>query len=616
MATSPRPGIIQLDHPNVYQAAKQAQQDDWVRRGINLAGDFFQERNRDIRYRRASGKNDDRYTTEDLVKQGLPKAWEGALGLLKAPFTEDVVTEKSYEDGVKTERPLFQGEMSQEDPFSGGMSREHTMSLAEPEPSGAVAVSFPTTVVGKDRVVEPSRREVGGKVDWDFPNKGYKTEFPTTVVGAPSTLKAPSAQPVGQKAPETPQNDAGATNDKVPDGMLQSPDWSEMYRLDPKRAEYDWNRTYQEQEKQRATKRESDSAKVRTQGLLKEVASDFANLSPGDQAAWDSTRANWISMDPNLAQFIPEVSNQDSWDRVQSQGGLSKNVAPKGEFARRKYVEDQVKQATFLSQTARASGKYSEADFYANKALEMQSQLDGKVTDKETVDSIVARYAADIAPLIKATTKDRIADATALYAKISTEIGEGAKLEQVKAAIKAKLDEEKAGKGSATEYSDEQQRSLGAQYSEQAKDLVKVKNKIVALKSTLEKIPAGAARIAAKELQGDVLAESEFSSYKNSDPIVQAFSNLANKLAGVSYITSADALTLVNALIEKYNSEASDYITAVKGVKDSYKNTQVSTVTRASLGGVKPPPGGSATKTDAKGRKYTVDSNGKRNYIK
>lgn len=249
MATSPHPGVIQLEHPNVYQAAKQAQQDDWIRQGLKTAGDWIAERNKDILYKRAMGKADDRRTSKEAIADTASSAWEGiksgassAWDLLKAPFIEDVVTEKSYEEGVKTERPLFQGEMSQEDPFSGGMSREQTMSLAESEPSDAVAVSFPTTVVGKDRVVEPSRREVGGKVDWDFPNKGYKTEFPTTVVGAPSVLKAPYTQPVGQKAPETPQNDAGATNDKVPEGMLQAPDYSEMYRLDPNRATFDYTR--------------------------------------------------------------------------------------------------------------------------------------------------------------------------------------------------------------------------------------------------------------------------------------------------------------------------------------------------------------------------------------
>ena len=43
MANSPRPGVIQLNHPNVYMAAKEAQKDDWVRRGLDLAGNAIQE---------------------------------------------------------------------------------------------------------------------------------------------------------------------------------------------------------------------------------------------------------------------------------------------------------------------------------------------------------------------------------------------------------------------------------------------------------------------------------------------------------------------------------------------------------------------------------------------
>ena len=314
MANSPRPGVIQLDHPNVYMAAKEAQKDDWLRRGINLTGDLageaLQKRNQDIRYRRAAGLDEDRRTNGevagDLAKgtwegvkklgSGLASVGEGAWGLLKAPFTEDVVTEKSYEEGVKTERPLFQGEMSQEDPFSGGMSREQTMSLAEPEPSDAVAVSFPTTVVGKDRVVEPSRREVGGKVDWDFPNKGYKTEFPTTVVGAPSTLKAPSAQPVGQKAPETPQNDAGATNDKVPEGMLQSPNWSEMYHLDPERAKYDWTR------EREGTALALDAAKLAQEAGQASSLEELQQLWKDNTRALDTARKNQDSVGMKMYQ--------------------------------------------------------------------------------------------------------------------------------------------------------------------------------------------------------------------------------------------------------------------------------------------------------------------------
>lgn len=330
MANSPRPGVIQLDHPNVFMAAKEAQKDDWLRRGITLTGDIAGEaltkRNQDIRYRRAAGLDDDRRTNGEVagdlangawegVKKlgsGLASVGEGAWGLLKAPFTEDVVTEKSYEEGVKTERPLFQGEMSQEDPFSGGMSREQTMSLAEPEPSDAVAVSFPTTVVGKDRVVEPTRREVGGKFDWDFPNKGYKTEFPTTVVGAPSALKAPDVQPADQKAPETPQNDAAGQKDKVPEGMLRAPNWSEMYRIDPKRAKFDYGRA--QNEAVLAQKEEAAQAKMELMQAKMEAKANTATSLDELQQLWKD----------NQRGLVQARKDQDKTSAAMYQGNIDR----------------------------------------------------------------------------------------------------------------------------------------------------------------------------------------------------------------------------------------------------------------------------------------------------
>lgn len=351
MATSPHPGVIQLDHPNVYMAAKEAQKENWLRRGLDITGDLIQKRNQDVRYRRAAGLDEDRSTAGELAEKGIGKVWEGAKtlgsgiasvgegawGLLKAPFTEDVVTEKSYEEGVKTERPLFQGEMSQEDPFSGGMSREKTMSLVEPEPSDAVAVSFPTTVVGKDRVVEPSRREVGGKFDWDFPNKGYKTEFPTTVVGAPSTLKAPSAQPVSQKAPEAPQNDAGAINDKVPDGMLRAPNWSEMYRLDQKRAEYDWGRERDlmaDETRQKTAGRNVQAMKKANaehdipirQEMEEKAISLFEDVRSG---ALDKNSSEYVSRRGELGLLNAKLYspyNKTSFDKLLSEGVVDRSL--------------------------------------------------------------------------------------------------------------------------------------------------------------------------------------------------------------------------------------------------------------------------------------------------
>jgi hypothetical protein len=157
------------------------------------------------------------------------------------------VVEKSYEEGEKIESPIFQGEMSREyiptvstgetsieDVFAPNMSR-----LQAPIEESGTRVEFPTTVVGKDKTILPARREVGGKFDWAFPNHGYETEFPTTVVGAPSSEQKHTQEPDSPVAStEQPSQKMQAP------GTLRSPSeaWSEMYRLNPDRATFDWNR--------------------------------------------------------------------------------------------------------------------------------------------------------------------------------------------------------------------------------------------------------------------------------------------------------------------------------------------------------------------------------------
>lgn len=234
MATSPRPGIIQLDHPNVYMAAKEAQKDDWLRQGLDIFGNAIQERNRDIRYRRASGKDDDRYTTEDLVKQGLPKAWEGAKalgsgiasvaegawGLLKAPFTDEEQAPTVTED-YRTE-----------------VGEKTTSPLAE---TPTDIIDRPEQILNAPKTVS----EVDGLPSTQTAEPGVKVSFPMTVAGTVERSNLPDTvipKPAAQ-APDQEQAQAS-----VPQGMLQSPDWSEMFRLDPERAKYDWTRKQQQEE--------------------------------------------------------------------------------------------------------------------------------------------------------------------------------------------------------------------------------------------------------------------------------------------------------------------------------------------------------------------------------
>ena len=237
MANSPRPGVIQLDHPNVYMAMKEAQKDDWLRRGINLTGDLAGEaltkRNQDIRYQRAAGDPEGykRRTNGEVVGDLANGAWEGAKrlgsgiasvaegawGLLKAPFTDDAPMSPTTSEDYRTE-----------------VGEKKTSPLAE---SPYDIIDRPDQLLNAPKVTT----EVDGLPSTQTAEPGVKVTFPMTVAGTVQRSSLPStAVPLpAKKAPEAPQN---AANGNVPEGMLQSPDWSEMFRLDPKRAEYDWGR--------------------------------------------------------------------------------------------------------------------------------------------------------------------------------------------------------------------------------------------------------------------------------------------------------------------------------------------------------------------------------------
>lgn len=219
MANSPRPGIIQLEHPNVYQAAKQAQQDDQLRQFLKITGDTIAKRNEDIRYNKAMGKADDRRTSKEAIADTASSAWEGiksgassAWDLLKAPFAEEVAPEdpKRSTEGEMLSAPILEtsGEKDAEDPLAGGMSRDRGMSLVPP--AQGMSLMAP------------------GEIS----QTGDRVSFPTTVVGEPSRPAATE-----QNAPAE-----GATGPAVASGMLQAPDYSEMYRLNPNRATFDYTR--------------------------------------------------------------------------------------------------------------------------------------------------------------------------------------------------------------------------------------------------------------------------------------------------------------------------------------------------------------------------------------
>src|SRR5574343_568380 len=259
MATTPRAGIINLNFKDVSQMAQNIADNDPWKLGIETAGKILTDREKHILYQRAlaDAQKKDRpedKTAGELIGAGIGKAgdafsWLGekagnGIDKLRALLPSDTI-EKSYEEGEmtedginvtfpttvvgkdkeierprrevgeKTESPIFQGEMSKEDadPFAGGMSREQTMSkLQAPESVMGTRVTFPTTL------------------------------------GSPATKEtAPETAPIaGAEVAQESDSPIGATEVKPQKikapRMTEMEAWSEMNRLDPQRAKFDYDR--------------------------------------------------------------------------------------------------------------------------------------------------------------------------------------------------------------------------------------------------------------------------------------------------------------------------------------------------------------------------------------
>ena len=324
---------------------------------------------------------------------------------------------------------------------------------------------------------------------------------------------------------------------------------------------------------------------------LKEVAAEFVNINPNDQDSWTSSRNNWLRLNEKLADYIPEAASQDAWDRIQTQGGFAKNVAPKGQFAKEKAIEDKIKQATWLSQSARASGNYSVANNEANRAIKLQAELDALRSETtliktENVDNVLLRYKNDIDALIKTTTKDRTPDTTELFSTISNDIGEGPLLSEVKSSIESQLTKEKAAKGGIQEYSDAQQKKKADDQADLVKFVREARRKIDAAESLYNsEIKNGAAALAAKALQGDVLAEAEFGRYGAGTTFNQLINNAKSKI-GLARETAPEVVkNLINSLIQIHNKEAKTYLDVMKNNKYASGDVKI----KPEFTGIKPP---------------------------
>ncbi len=293
MAISPRPGIINLDFKDVYQMAKDINENDPLRQAIRVGGQLISDRDRKIMYDRLlSG---DETAGGKTSAEALGDAWDW----LKQKGGD--VANKIYHVATT----VVPTEMQFASPFDQNTS------------DADVA----------NQVMEEVRTEEGKKRTLPLPTdiyegepttpvtEGTKTTFPTTAVR--QQMKSPQATmqeqaPVTAEKPQEPVSPVAPT--QVQSQTMQAPmapkqpmsdamRWSQMYSLNPERATFDWNRI--------APKGSGASSVV--QARLEhdaEIDKQIAGLST--QLRKDMLANGWTSTSPEFLERYGEIQELEA----------------------------------------------------------------------------------------------------------------------------------------------------------------------------------------------------------------------------------------------------------------------------------------------------------------
>ena len=266
MATTPRAGIINLDFKDTTQIGKNIHDNDpWgnlLATGIDVLGD----RERDILYRRALAQAQgleapDETSVGDLVTGAGKKIGEGASWLkdkwdrldIRSPF-EEKLSESTKTETPITETPSERGSREMigyapnKSPIETDKYRTNLKApeMADVEPNDEVSFGFNQDVGQGEEKASPiipfatgeqTPEQIGVKVD-------YGTSEPKTDY---TKLRSPFAMREKAEGSEAVSPVAGAEGT---DKKLETPDraksqmeaWSEMYRLKPEQAKFDWGR--------------------------------------------------------------------------------------------------------------------------------------------------------------------------------------------------------------------------------------------------------------------------------------------------------------------------------------------------------------------------------------
>jgi len=363
--------------------------------------------------------------------------------------------------------------------------------------------------------------------------------------------------------------------------------------IDPNKAKDIYDLAYKAQyaESQQAQRQNTD-----VKSLLGPVASKFMNVDPADQNAWTIERDMWIQKNPNLGSFISDQASQENWDAIQKQGGGASYVAPKGIFAEEQQYKRDIDRTLQLSQNARLAGNTVEADRLANVALSMSKQGQPVATGP-TPDQIFAGLEPQMKDLESRISVDITPNFAPIFAQVDSMVGQGETGDRIKQRIQERVNQVQQDKtktlgiqqGLRSEerevkrMNDSELKNMALQYNEEEKKLSEGSPKIKAAKDLLSSnIGAGAAALASKFLQGDVLAEAEIRRYVSGSVASQLLNNIKKSIGLAPAVQKSRVAELINTMIDGYNQELERYNTALEGNK--YRKTY-KPQSRLSVGG-------------------------------
>lgn len=221
MAISPRAGVINLDFKDVSKMAKEIEANDPWKNAIATFGKVLSDRERDILYRRALAQAQG-IEAPDETTAGEGLGWVGG----KLADAYDWTKEKlSSPDLAPTQTEEYRTEVG---------TKKVSPIAENPED----IIESPEDVMNAGKKVEM----VDGLPSTMLQAPKERVTFPTTVTGTVERSVLP--QTTVQK-PVSPVAGAEGTAEQ-----LEAPDrtksqmeaWSEMYRISPDRATFDWNR--------------------------------------------------------------------------------------------------------------------------------------------------------------------------------------------------------------------------------------------------------------------------------------------------------------------------------------------------------------------------------------